>query len=528
MPSDPTVRLQTLGGTWETCGVDRFRGIVPQGLSMSSNGWGSDTCSFTLRRKAGALHPDLAAFTPCDIEIDGVKVWSGRVRETPTQSGADDTVSVEGQGWQYHLDDDVYQRSYVQTDMARWGDVRGLTTADIAVTWPNAYEVTASDTGIMLSLPAGKTAPASSQAGAFIDTGPGDTAGVKRVVVTYKGGGLASLGLAVRNAASTFTTGGDEASTIDAAPIATVSTTAAFTFATARRFLAISMDNNAGVGLAGASTGWVQILAVQIFRSTAYESANASILKASDVIADAATIATLLSTDTTGIAATSFSIPDFALDGNRSPREVMEAANAYHNYILKIDPEKRVVFKARPTAPLFEVGEWSGADFTDASANSGEEIYDQVIVEGTGPDGVALQAKRTQTGTLVDRRSFHRTKILPVRSALTTAMANQIGDTFLLAHKSTPLRGDLRVTHGGARTVLGGRRVRPAELLLHTGEMVRLTNRIDPDTGAWGRDGTIAAVSYDFDTDTANLTVDNQRDNLEALLERLAVVTGSR
>ena len=103
-----TIRVQTLDGRWETAGVDRFPGVLPESLRLTANDAGPETCSFELRRRPGDVHPDLGGFTPCEVEVGGMLVWSGRVKETPTrEGGANAGISVEGQGWQYHADDDV-------------------------------------------------------------------------------------------------------------------------------------------------------------------------------------------------------------------------------------------------------------------------------------------------------------------------------------------------------------------------------------------------------------------------------------
>jgi hypothetical protein len=128
--------------------------------------------------------------------------------------------------------------------------------------------------------------------------------------------------------------------------------------------------------------------------------------------------------------------------------------------------------------------------------------------------------------TILDRRGRMRGKVLPVSARLTTAAANQIGDIFLSNHLSTPFKGTLQVKRGGIRLTRGGRTVHPAELLAATGEKINFAHRIDPDTGAHGRLGDIASVSYNDTTGEATVNIDNQRSRFEALLERLAVVTG--
>src|SRR3954462_11413581 len=92
------VRLRTLEGQWETVGADRLRGIVPEHFTADSDEYGPATCSFQLRRDPGAVHPDLTAFTRCRAWVDGLKCWSGRVKETPSQDGDDRVINVAGEG----------------------------------------------------------------------------------------------------------------------------------------------------------------------------------------------------------------------------------------------------------------------------------------------------------------------------------------------------------------------------------------------------------------------------------------------
>ncbi len=135
---------------------------------------------------------------------------------------------------------------------------------------------------------------------------------------------------------------------------------------------------------------------------------------------------------------------------------------------------------------------------------------------------------RGNYATLVDRRGFRRTHTLPVRNSLTPALGAQIGDVWLAAHKTTPLKGTVHVTGDRAtREITTGASVPPERLLLLTGELLRLSHRVDPDTGGQGRDGRIAEVTYTPLTDKAVVALDSSRTSHEALLERLAVVVGS-
>jgi hypothetical protein len=131
---------------------------------------------------------------------------------------------------------------------------------------------------------------------------------------------------------------------------------------------------------------------------------------------------------------------------------------------------------------------------------------------------------------LPNRRGFRRTKILPVQNALPAdnAAAQAIAGTWLTGHKSTPFKGSVvAVGAGSVRDVLTGEDVPPERLLLDVGELVRFSDRTDPDTGGHGRDGRIAAVSYTPATDQASVTVDNTRSNFEALMNRFDLLAGS-
>ena len=89
------------------------------------------------------------------------------------------------------------------------------------------------------------------------------------------------------------------------------------------------------------------------------------------------------------------------------------------------------------------------------------------------------------------------------------------------------MKGTVKITGDRAtRDIQSGASIPPERLLRMTGDLLRLSHRVDPDTGGQGRDGRIAEVTYTPATDTAVVALDNRRTSHEALLERLAVVTG--
>lgn len=679
-----TIRVQTLDGVWETVGVDRLRGVWPENDSYTADDWGPSKCSFDLRRDPGAIFPDLGAWTPCEVEIGGVLVWDGRVRETPVRE-AERVVNVQGFGWQYHLDDDQYQRVYVHARLADYKDTRALPTAPL-----NYYiaggQINADRGMIQIAIPNGTAlAGSDNRVGVTLDLGQGNTA--KRIVVEWE----TSTSTLEFYARASDTQDSSAASFSDAFSFALAagSGTTAGTFATARRYVHLFLYYS-GAATTPTRDIYIRLKSVKVFTETAFESGNQSVLKATDIIPDALNRTTiLLSGDRSGIdpdATVTFAFPEFALSAQRTPREVIDAANSVHGYLTQVAVGRRMIFKPKPSVPLIEIGAWPGSEFDDASANSGEDIYNRVIIEGTGADGAQLSVERSagqQTGTpteiisnpavanpsfaidttgwtpstagtitrdtalfgsspasgrwerginslipgdsiaatctgtflrgvtyvlqvalgsagayagpglevrlgedadrsasamspntgfpvgmiawtptanrsavqlvlvvlpgnspkivyidslvlavalptLVDRRGFRRTHTLPVECSLTPALGKQIGDVFLDAHRTTPLKGSVKIAgNQGCRHIQTGYGFPPERLLLMTGELLRLSHRIDPDTGGQGRDGRIAEVTYTPATDAAVVALDSRRTSHEALLKRLAVVVGS-
>lgn len=685
--TDVVIRLATLEGKFEVCGVDRLRGIVPDPDSIlyDHDQWGPRSCGFILRRDPRADHPDLSAFTPCKIEVGGVPVWSGRVRETPSRDGDDRQITVQGEGWQYHLDDDTFQRAYVHTRLSEYRDSRTFPTQQLS-NFTTVGTVASDDGMVTVGWPNGSIIPASASVGVTLDLGIA-CAG-RRIVVRWEHSNNDSnatfylRGHAVENV---HQVGYSDAATITLTGGA--AGTSAGTFAADKRYIHLFLYH--ATGGTNAADKWFKIIEVKVFASTAYETANISILQADDVVRDARDQATMLLSPSNDLIPTNdsiFNIPDFVLDGDHTSREVIQAVNAYEDNECAVDVEKRLVFRNKASRPVLEVGEWAGAEFSDASMNSGQDIYNHVVVQGQGPDGAPMRIERytadlagtavipltspsnsnssfatnttgwghnvgaftrtttpgefdsspagayadvaaaggyyiqspfytgtfeagrtykltvwlslgsditgvtlkfgqdtdvatkelqwvslplttthsitwTPTGdrtavalrvefytdqpasqaifidslnlfearnaTLVDRRGFRRTKILPVRSALTAGMANQIGDTFLRGHQVTPFKGDLTVTgQGGVRRGLGGQAVHPAHLGLEVNQLIRFSDRVNPDTGGWGRSGRIVAVSYKHADQQASVSLDSTSGNLEALLARLDVVSG--
>lgn len=675
------VLLQALNGTWERCGVDRLAGIVPEAVKATANAWGSDHASFRLRRRADGLFPDISAFTPVQLHEGGKRVWTGRVVETPVSDADGSVVSVECQGAQYRLDDDVLERVYVHSRLTDWQDMRTPVSAILGLGTsgaPAGYQVGNGEGVITLTMPSGGALTPNTLVGVQLDLGPYNLA--KRVVMTwdastaYPGATIYCRGTDTPDA--TWGTYDDAFSAAHTAG----PTTSRGTFATPHRYVQVFLWWG---GAAGTAFGdlWARLQSVQVFTDTAYESGDASALTADTVIKDAVSRGTTgLSADLSQVAAPSptFTIPHLAPGEPLTPRELIAAVAALHTMNAKVDALDRITFAAPPTVARLKVGAWSGCTFEDASANAADGIYNRAMVTGTGPDGLPVRVERrasqlpgiaqipasvaltnpgaevntagwsatgpgpptlvrtttagefdtgvaalklgwlgyttltgTTTGTfrkgttyvltvrlkatigvpfylrlgdaiskaevvviaptaafgtytvawtpsadstsavvevvpaggvgtayvdslnistaaptLADRRNIVRTKVVQASAAITAVIGQQLADVFLAGHTTTPQKGSVTITGRGARNVLTDATVAPAMLLLETGNLLRLAHRVHPDTGALGRDAVISTVSYDDDARTANVALDADRDQLDTLLARYALVAG--
>lgn len=513
------IRCDPLDGVWQTLGTDRYRGIVAESIEASANPWGPDQLSFMVKTvEPAALRPDLLPYTPVELEVDGMLVWSGRVKARPS---TEQEHSVQCEGLQYHLDDDVLDRVWVHTRLGDYRDTRTFLTAPLG-SFTVAGQVATDGGAIAIGWPNGAVVAITTCVGVTLDLGPSSTA--KRLVMTWNSSNNDANAVFFARACDSedpiFGTSNDFFSF---AMNSGASGTSTGTVATARRYVHLFLIHSGSAGTLGADVQ-LQIKTVQVFRDTAYESGNASILMADTVIKDARALAPLLSQSDDYITAGTFAIPEAATQGYQSPREIIEWANAYENFRTKVGGPQlsHLVYDVKPTLPLFEVGEWSGAEFADASV-SGEEIYSRALVDGSGPDGARIVSSQTQTGTLADRNGVTRTRVLPIRSAMTQAVADRFADLWLDEHRTAPFAGKLSATNG-IRRFLGGGSVPAHEMLLMAGERINFAHRLDPDTGAWGRVGTIAGVRYREADESVEIDIDDRRDHFEKILGRYGIL----
>lgn len=397
---DVTVRTQSLDGTWDTLGTGSARGVWPENVVLEADPVGPSKATFSLRRDPTAFWPDIGAFTPVEVEVAGTLVWSGRISDTPSQVSSRQ-MNVECQGWQYHLDDDVFKTFYVHTALPDWKDMRSLPAANLAVSVV-AGQPTAGDGVVALGFPADTAVPAGARSGVTLDLAELGAAGdFTTIAIDWESSNNAA-GITCYCTTTNSDdpgTGGNDLLSFNLGSGAS-GTTGGSTSSPKRR-LFIYLYWSAGGTLS--ADVWLRIKGIRLFRTGTYVGGGAavpSVLRASHVVNDALDRGTvLLSEDRSGIQSTSSDLPSYAPDW-QTPRAAITAVNAFHDWQFLVDVDRRPVYRPKPSQPLFEIGAWSavGGD-DDASMNSGEEIYNGAAVTAQAPDGSPVVASRSSASS---------------------------------------------------------------------------------------------------------------------------------
>ncbi len=691
MPAETVVRMKRLTGTWEVSGRDRFPGVIPESVQYDFNDWGPDTASFVLKRRPGDVQPDLLAFSDVEIEIGGVKVWDGRIKDTPGRSGGETQTNVQCEGMQYHLDDDVFERTYVHTTLSDWVDRRSILTTTLGASSVSADFSVSNEAGLTIGIADGIVVALAAKGGVVLDMGEGDTC----ARLTYAGtssfnnnSGSPLLGVLISG--SDDPAGENNVETIVAfTALTTIGATfgpLSASFSTPKRYVLINLMASA-VNSPGTISGdcWIRFSILRAYRSTSYETSHASNLKSSTVVRDTlAATSPLISNK--GVVDSTFSLPELDIAEPRTGREIIAAVDAYEDRIKQVSLERDFVYKAKPTVAKLVDGPTSVYD--DLSGATTEDAFNRVIVTGEGPAGETIRVTRwaanqigvpllpvtspalvnpsfatdisgwtendfslqgvftrdttvfdsspasgrfrfapgvpsagdhllgSTTGTfeqgslyvlsymirmtvphammtvfgvagdsttslfmpplantwynwsivwspkadtssalvkieyrlagtaqhdlnidtfqiqqaaptLPDRRGIVKTRVLPIESRITTDVGARFGDLALTEALRTPTRGSLTAPAGGLRLLATDEAIPPAQFGYYIGELVRLRGEIDPDTGGVGRDVRLIGGAYSGATGQASLRLDSQRGNFQALLNRLAVVTGN-
>lgn len=396
---DTVIHIQRYDGTWDILGQTVARGIQPDDPDLSVDEHGPKTASFTLRRTRGALWPDVRKYARVLIEVAGLDVWGGRVSDTPVKDDDDVSMSVQCEGAQAHMDDDVYERKYIVTDLSAWQDRRSNLATLVGSGGACASGQVSNDGGLMLMFAKDTTVAANDDCGVMLDMGIGGSA--ERIVFE----GYSSANNNGTPQVQFYLLAGPSPSGLDATvlvgPQALTTLGAGFgptgVDIAGHRYVFLVLHWNAGGTVA--NDAWVKFSSIQVFSEAGYESGNASTLTLDTITGDALDRASVLfDADRSLIAAPAdpFYVPEFSFTEPRTPRQAMEAGNAFQDMQYGVDHRWRVFLRDRPSLSQAEVeiGAWSGSQAEDQG--EGDEIYSRCIVKATAPDGSPIRAERMQ------------------------------------------------------------------------------------------------------------------------------------
>ena len=399
MAKAAVISVQQYDGAWQILGQDAARGIEPEIDDITVDEHGPKTAAFTLKRQPGAFWPDIRKYAKVLIEVAGVDVWGGRVSDTPVKDGTDTMMSVQCEGAQAHLDDDVYERKYIVTDLSAWQDRRSNLATVVGSGGACASGQVSNDGGLTLMFAKDTTVAASDDCGVMLDMGPGQTAA--RIV--YEGTSSANNNGTPQ--CQFYLLAGPSPSGLDATvlvgPQALTTIGAGFgptpVDLGGHRYVFLVLHWNAG-GTVG-NDAWIKFSSIQVFADAAYESGNASTLTLDTITEDALDRASVLfDADRSLIEAPDdvFYIPEFSFTEPRTPRQAIEAGNAFEDMQYGVDHRWRPFLRNRPdvAAAEVEIGAWSASESEDQG--DGDDIYSRCIVKATGPDGSPIRAERTQ------------------------------------------------------------------------------------------------------------------------------------
>lgn len=503
-------------------GYDRVDPRFIEGIQHEHGPMGPERLSFSALMDTRLFRPEHLPYTRFYTEIAGVPAWAGYGLQAPPSRGEDSRLAINAAGMGAYLAEQPIHRRWVTTDLTEFQDSRSV-GATLGALFTQASKIENDNGRVVIAFPTGSSVTAfTTLGGVTLDLGPNQTA--SRMVLSWESSNndaTVYLRCGVSNnpdPSAGGITGLDLQNTVGA------SGTSAFNM-TPARYVHLMLLPSATKTLT-ADVLW-RITSCIIFSDAADESGNASILKASTAISEMLTAgAPLVSSDHSQIAATTFNIPHLEHKGDIASG--IAKANVYHARQFFLETLNggtvRPVYRDTPTTPRWVISRHDGHHVQLSSSNDGSELYNQVAVQyvdAAGKEGEVIVTASPDT-TLLGRAGRTRRATLQMKAPTTSAAATQIGNVFLSAHATTPMKGSVEA-RGWVRDYYTGAKV-PAGVV-RSNDVVFFPDEVNPDTGAVGRRGPIAAARYAHQDLALGCEIDTRADIVDALLERMAVLT---
>lgn len=369
-----TISLKPPGASWLTIGELGSPRVVPSSVSLQADEFGSLQASFLLTARPEPSQA-LIPFTPCRIEIEGLRVWSGFVR-VATQHGRQ--VAVECSGQQAMLDGDLLQLVMGDARLTSWDNslcVAGrwsfqgqqqVGTDAIVISWPN-------DTSTV-------TAGASEFNGVTYLAALHQVNGI-RVTAAFSQSIGARFVVVAHDELSVPSVGGLR---IIDVPDTTSGVFAANTGGQFYRFISVGYTGTPATIPNGTQ---VTIPSIVAFDRAAY----GAVILGSDVAHRVRELIPQLSSDESQIRPTSVSIPHIERTDADTGRSILVEAAAYDDALVQVDPFDRLVFRARDRAATVEFGAQCPA--SQESPQDPANLASAVDVIGTTVGGVPIRRR---------------------------------------------------------------------------------------------------------------------------------------
>jgi hypothetical protein len=379
------VRVQLDDGRWQPV-------LDATDISPTWNKTGPDQLTFTVARSPQQLHRDLFAFTPLEMHRGEKVLWGGYLIDAPGSTEEEDQINATALGWQYHLDDDPLPRATaLHRRLSEWTDYAGHVEADLTQVKLGGT-VSTNDGALLLAWPKSNGEAPIGEWGTLLDLGEDNRA--KRVEVVFDAIGDGNGFLTLTGADNARRTKGVEYTDGSWGAGDVTNLRVGLTFTSPKRFIHLRYKRTAVFTFAGDI--YIKIKDVLVAREPGYVNDAQSQLTATTVIRDARDRgAPKLDRSDHLIQDTTYKLPEVAPEPDSTPRTLLDLANSFHRWLLRVNEDRTVTFRAQPDRPVLEVDTGRhGVTFQDASQLDGREIYNRVVVRGRTAAGEPVRVER--------------------------------------------------------------------------------------------------------------------------------------
>lgn len=511
---------------------------IPSGAKFGdSMPGGFDQCEYALPRKPGVTYQDLERLSTIYVKGPGGEpAGEYRLERTPRTSGTERSISVQGVGWQAHLEDNKSASEvYVDRDLSHWGTMsrqRRLNLIAATFSYIGDGQV---DADTSTGLPAlqlgfdGTGAAVSFFVEMWYDAGAGNTLGSiyydftsTNSLSTYSG----AIGISSNDLDTFHSITADLLTGTNSTGTGTLSATTAFRYGFVQHYVA-------GIS-PSAVTHLFTVRRVAVFGShglTKRGTAPDEGFYASDIIANAVSRWAPLLNYSTGadgtIKPTTFVIPQLEFREPTTVADMIQQANRFHIRDWAVWDDKTLYYHDRgdrgkawrarvAPAQLEETGPavdrlWNGVivQFRDVDGT-----MKTVGPTGSSADSTSSDLIDTDSENPANKLGIRRWTKIDMGIVSTTAAATEVGRRFLIETKALDSSGKAQLV-GHVEDDKGV--VRPY-WQVRSGDTISFVDAADTSPRR------IVKTEKDVDARTCTVDLDAPPDGLNAILERLGVV----